>query len=146
MKEEEEGVLSFYLLILTKESETRSENELQEIIENHPWRNIPVTPLIMDVHRFNGFLIKANPFAIRVYYNGKLYYDAETIPLAIPNEFNEKLAMEALSPKVDRKFKLAFEFVSGAELYIVRKNYALAAFNLHQAAEQMFRLIKMSGI
>jgi len=33
-------------------------------------------------------------------------------------------------------YQRALEFYAGAELYIIRKQYALAAFHLHQCAEQ----------
>ncbi len=129
---------SFFLLILTKETETRLIDELQDIIEHRLGLLIPLTALVIPVHEFNGWLMKNHPFAARAYHEAKLYYDAGITPLAIPDKLYETSLSLLIKEKLVQRSKQAVEFMAGAELFALRKQYGLAAFNLHQSAEQLY--------
>lgn len=60
------------------------------------------------------------------------------MPLAIPNQYDEADTKKMLCEVSDKYVAHAAEFISGAELFMLRKRYALAAFHLHQAAEQLY--------
>ncbi|GAC1425253.1 MAG: hypothetical protein NVSMB7_01520 [Chitinophagaceae bacterium] len=134
----EHFVDSVYLLVLAAETETRSNDELQDIIEHRTAQNLDITVYVLPVHQFNDWLMKDHPFATRVYQQAILFYDAGITPLAIPNGYNEtgskKMLLEVLVAHTTR----AAGFISGAGLFMARKQYALAAFHLHQAAEQIY--------
>ena len=131
-------VISFYLLVLAAESDTRSNDDLQDIIEHRSGHNIDITAFVLPVHQFNDWLIQDHPFASRVYHQASLLYDAGITPLAIPDQYNEAVAKQILRSTLDTHTAQALEFISGAELFMVRKRFGLAAFHLHQAAEQIY--------
>jgi HEPN domain-containing protein len=134
----EHSVDSFYLLVLAAETDTRSNDELQDIIEHHPAHPMNITAFVLPVHQFNDWLIKDHPFATRIYQQASLFYDAGITPLAIPNEYNETGTKKTVREVLETHTAQAVEFISGAELFILRKQYGLAAFHLHQAAEQLY--------
>ena len=75
------------------------------------------------------------------FHHAKLFYDAEKIPLAIPNEYNIEEVRKKLLREFELSLGIAGEFLSGAELFKLRKQFPLAGFNLHQSAEQLFSAI-----
>jgi uncharacterized protein len=134
----EHAVDSFLLLVLAAEAETRSTDELQDIIEHRSEHQTGITAFVLPVQQFNDWLIKDHPFATRVYQQAGLFYDAGITPLAIPNDYDEPASKKILREVMDTHTAQAIEFISGADLFIIRKQYALAAFHLHQAAEQLY--------
>jgi HEPN domain-containing protein len=135
---EEHIIEALNILVLTTESEKRSSDELQDIIENRLDIRIPTTAFVMQAVQFNGWLKKDHPFALKVALNAKLYFDAGKIPFSVPNAINELAAKEILRGDLEQKIRKAVEFLAGAELFIVRKQFEMAAFNLHHAAEQVY--------
>jgi HEPN domain-containing protein len=131
-------VVSFYLLVLAAETDTRSNHDLQDIIEHRSGHNIDITAFVLPVHQFNDWLIQDHPFASRVYQQASLLYDAGITPLAIPGVYNEAATTEMLRSILDTHTAQALEFIAGAGLFMLRKQYGLAAFHLHQAAEQIY--------
>jgi len=93
---------------------------------------------VLPVHEFNNWLMTDHPFAVKIYHEAYLCFDAGITPLAIPNEYKGSPANEKLRTTLDINIARATEFISGAELFVVRKQYALAVFHLHQAAEQLY--------
>lgn len=126
------------ILVLTGESEKRSHEELQDIIENRLGLQIPVTAFTVRAGQFMGWLNKDHPFAVKVVNMAKLYYDAGNFPISMTKEYNESAANDLLLWELEQKTNRAGEFLAGADLYIVRMQYELATFHLHQAAEQMY--------
>jgi uncharacterized protein len=136
--EEEHLVEAMNVLILTGESEKRSNDELQDIIENRSNLGIPLTAFVMQASQFNIWLKKEHPFALKVSQNARLCFDSGSISWSVPDKLNELAAKEDLREEFEHKIRKAVEFLAGAELFIVRTQYEMAAFNLHQAAEQIY--------
>jgi HEPN domain-containing protein len=136
--EEEHLVEALNVLILTGESEKRTNDELQDIIENRSNLRIPLTAFVMQAGQFNIWLKKEHPFALKVFQYARLCFDRGSISLSVPDKFNELAAKEVLREEFEHKIRKAVEFLAGAELFIVRIQYEMAAFNLHQAAEQIY--------
>jgi uncharacterized protein len=135
---EEHLIEALNVLILTSESEKRSNDELQDIIENRSNLGIPLTAFIMQVGQFNIWLKREHPFALKVFQNARLCFDRGNISLSVPDKLNESGAKEVLREEFEHKIRKAVEFLAGAELFIVRTQNEMAAFNLHQAAEQIY--------
>jgi uncharacterized protein len=135
---EEHIIEALNILVLTGELEKKSNDELQDIIENRLDIRIPTTAFVMQAAQFNGWLKKEHPFALKVFKNARLCFDAGRIPFNIPDNFNELAAKEILEEDLEQKINKAIEFLAGAELFIVRKQFEMAAFHLHQAAEQIY--------
>jgi HEPN domain-containing protein len=126
------------ILVLIRESERRPNEELQDIIEHRLSIQIPVTAFVMQFGQFDSWLKKDHPFALKVIHHAKLYYDAGNIPLAAPDENNELAANDFLVWDLEQKTNKAVEFLAGADLFIVRNQFEMATFHLHQAAEQIY--------
>jgi HEPN domain-containing protein len=135
---EEHLIEALNILVLTSESEKRSNDELQDIIENRLEIIIPVTAFVMQAVQFKEWLKKDHPFALRVVQNASLYFDACMIPLNVPDYYEELTAKEYLREELEHKIRKAIEFLAGAELFLVRRQFEMAAFHLHQAAEQIY--------
>ncbi len=134
-----QSTTSYDFLVLVSESSGRKNDELLNIIEHLcSANNLPVTAYVMRIHQFNEWAMNGHPFASKVYHKAFLCYDAHNIPLAIPNEYDESVKGKELLKEFSQHRQLATEFICGAELFTIRKNYALAAFNLHQATEQLY--------
>jgi uncharacterized protein len=136
--QEEYLIEGLNLLVLTGESDKRPGDEIQDIIEHRLGIQLALTAFVLPLQQFNNWLRKENPFAVQVYHKAKLCYDAGITPLFIPNTHNDKADKLLFSEELEQKTNKAIEFMAGAELYVVRKKYELAAFHLHQAAEQMY--------
>ena len=134
----ENAVEALNILVLAGESEKRLNEELQDIIEHRLNIQTPVTAFVMQALQFHEWLINEHPFAVKVIQKGKLFYDAGNIPLTAPEGYNEPAAKDFLSLELSRKTSKAIEFLAGAELFVIRKQFEIAAFHLHQAAEQIY--------
>lgn len=126
----------FYVLVLEEEQNNQQLNRLRDQIESvsHKW--IPVTAVAMAIHTFNTWLGEAHLFASWIMEQATVIYDTNKYNLATVKTPNEEV-LNCVHSKLmmDAKQK-ADAFLAGAELYKVRKEYKLAAFMLHQAAEQ----------
>jgi uncharacterized protein len=129
---------AFDLLILPGENERRTNDILQDIIENRCNEDSLTTALVLPVQQFNKWLMGGHPFASKVYHTAHLCYDAGNIPLAIPGDCNPVDTQNTLLQAFSRSIQVATEFISGAELFTIRRQFPLAAFHLHQAAEQLY--------
>ena len=64
--------------------------------------------------------------------------------LSIPQNTNDTID-KPLERKCREGLEKAGEFLAGSELYRLRKQYAMAAFMLHQSAEQALRTLIKAG-
>ena len=128
---------SFALLVLTHAGSNASETSMQDIIENRCRKLAAVTAIVFDMAHANLQLQKGNPFFYTVCKEGKLVYDAGRIPFAACTECVDALAlhttaMQALSTLMGT----AEAFLQGARFFAQGQSHKMAAFMLHQAAEQ----------
>jgi hypothetical protein len=76
----------YCLLALAAENEQRTNDMLQQIIENNCSAENNITAFVLPVHQFNKWLMQVHPFACKVYHNAQLCYNAGRVPLAIPDD------------------------------------------------------------
>lgn len=137
-----------YLLVLVTTTDGHTQACLQDKLEKRAEAVLPTTTLIIDMERFNQWLAAGHPWAACVRQRARLLYDRERIPFSQPGTVDE----EALKKDQDRLFRHSrtrvTEFLAGAELFRLRVKYCMAAFMLHQAAEQALRalLILRTGL
>jgi hypothetical protein len=74
---------NYYILVLTKRSERRSEAEVLDIILNRCRSYMPVTVIVHDIQYVNIQLAEGRYFFTTVCQTGILLYDAETVPLIV---------------------------------------------------------------
>ena len=122
---------SAYLLLIVIDSDAKTCTQIQSNLENILQSVATVTCWCISLTTFNEQLKYGDHFAGNVFTKAERLYVAEDaafetpvviIPLRLQSEWYQR----------------ALEFYAGAELYAIRKQYALAAFHLHQCAEQAF--------
>ncbi len=136
-KQERSWVSHYFLLLLTQGCDERRRNQLQDKIEQkvHP----PLTVLLLDFIQFSNWLEERHFFATTVRCRATLIYDAGLCPLAEVPGKEEKTDRDQ---QLCRSSRTAIEeFLAGADLYILRGQWRLSAFMLHQAAEQALRAL-----
>lgn len=137
-----------YLLVLVEKEDDHSLNNSQDKIEGALEQFLPVTAIVFSDMQFCKWLLEGHSFAAAVYERGFLLYQKDEVPLPFPAIVNEEeLKKETEKLFAQTKTKVQ-EFLAGADLFTIRVQYKMAAFMLHQAAEQALRamLILHTGL
>lgn len=124
-----------YLLVLVPAGRQKELDAIQDHIEHHPQLEIPVTALVFTTQQFGQGLAAGQVFACRVLEHADLLFDTG-IALPAATAVNREEWEEKNRRACARARNLATEFLAGAELYRLRRQNAMAAFMLHQSAEQ----------
>jgi Uncharacterized conserved protein related to C-terminal domain of eukaryotic chaperone, SACSIN len=128
-------ITHYYLMVLTRSRDNRCFDALQDVIESRCRHATPITVFIEAVHVFNHWINAGHPFACQVVKNGILVYDAGVAPLDAPAANCMEADITQQVKEFNRWNKQVIEFLAGTELYLLRKQFGLSAFLLHQAAE-----------
>ena len=131
-------VTGYYLLVLIDNNQGRSNEAWQDTIEHRCRAVTPVTAWVLTITRFADWLEAGQPFAVKVYTAGLLCYDAQKVWLPEPPEMEAAEIEDALCRECMHYMKRSAEFLKGSEQYYLRRQFRLAAFLLHQAAEQAY--------
>jgi HEPN domain-containing protein len=133
-------VLQYHFLALLPMGGEGLLNTLQDKIETACRPIAAVTAVALSMKQFNEWLHDGYSFAHHIYHNALLCHDAGAIGFAAPGKYHHPAA-RVLKPWRKR----ANEFLAGAQQYINRREYPLAAFMLHQAAEQSLIALIMTA-
>lgn len=125
---------AFWLLILITGDDKRLKMYQDEIVQKCSL-GTAVSCVVMQTSTFVRWLNEKDPFALTVLLNAPFIYNT--------NPELEEWKMEAvvaIIPDTDKKafqkcFNLCNEYLAGAELFTVRKQYRLALFMYHLATE-----------
>jgi HEPN domain-containing protein len=133
---------NYIVLVLLENLNNKEPHEWQDKIEN---QGIPVTSIVLSVYTFNEWLKAGHRFAINVQQSAEILYDSGSLQLqashtATPHD--EQIGIEKYWRDGITKAK---EFLAGSELYRIRKQFAMAAFMLHQSAEQSLHTLLKVG-
>ncbi|SRR5258708_35683102 len=131
----------FDLLIVTNRPDRRSDYELQDLIENRCRDVASVTPIIHDITYVNRQISARQYFFSMIFLEGILIYDAGTIALekpALPDFEEVRLTAEK---DFERWAGQANAFFNSARFNLQHKEWKIAIFLLHQAAEQIYQAI-----
>lgn len=132
----------YIVLVLLENLNNKEPHEWQDKIEN---QGMPVTSIVLTMQTFKEWLKQGHPFAVTVQQSAEIIYDSGNQQwlfshTAIPNAEHhiiEKYWREGMTK--------AKEFLAGSELYRIRKQFAMAAFMLHQSAEQSLHTLLKLG-
>ena len=122
----------YYVLVLVDDDANCA--VLENKLENSCRQFIPVTALVLHTAIFVEWLFAGHSFAVRVQQRAVLLYGeaisfhAVPIATAVTTADTEKQKQQGVQKVTS--------FFAGAELYLLRKEYKMAAFMLHQCAEQ----------
>jgi uncharacterized protein len=141
-------VTHYYLLVLVEKEDDYSLNSVQDKIEGAVQPFLPVTAIVLSGAQFSKWLLEGHPFACSVHQNGYLLYQKNELPLPHPPTVNDEAVKKETAQLFTQTKTKVQEFLAGAELYTIRVQYKMAAFMLHQAAEQALRtlLIMNTGL
>ncbi len=120
-------------------------HEWQDKIENHCRALLPVTTMVLQRARFEEWLTEGHPFATAVQQQAVVLYHSGTAPLPEAAPARPGATGQGEEKQWREGLEKAEEFLTGSELYRLRKQYTLAAFMLHQSAEQALRILLERG-
>jgi HEPN domain-containing protein len=130
-----------FLLVLIPNLCNKELHEWQDKIENNCKCLMPVTALVLQTATFEEWLRSGHKFALTVAQSAAPVYDAGNISLAIPQNVANTITGKDCEKQYTDGLMKAKEFLAGAELYRIRKQHTMAAFMLHQSAEQALRTL-----
>lgn len=134
----------YFLLILMDDLANKELHEWQDKIETHCKALMPATILVLQKHIFEDWLKDGHPFATSVQQSAVVIYNSGSYNLPVSQANNDVTSKEREKHLAEGLTK-AKEFLAGSELYRIRKQYAMAAFMLHQSAEQALRSLLKVG-
>ena len=138
-------VNGFYLLILIPSFNGKEQYEWQDQIEQRCSHLFSVTTIVLKTATFTEWVAKGHPFAHAVLESAPLIYTDNGISFAAPSEPNPDLIAKANQECYQAAVKRANAFLAGAQLFTLRKEYPMATFMLHQAAEQSLQSLLKIG-
>ena len=119
-----------YLLFIVIDTDTKECTQIQGRLETILQPVAAVTCWCLPLSTFNEMLLQGKYFACTVMSHAERLFiagDAEIVTSFVAPHFNQYQSVW---------YQRALEFYAGAELYSIRKQYAMAAFHLHQCMEQ----------
>lgn len=132
--------LSHYaVLVLVNKKSSLPLHDLQDRIENSCRPFIPVTAMLMHLELFIDWLQQGKPFAATIAERAVLVYNRDEIPLPPPGTLPENENKD--DSLLVRQQEMVTAFIHGAALYIQQKQYHIAMFMLHQAAEHALHVL-----
>jgi len=137
----------YFFLILVSKLGDKPVYQLQDEIEQHCNTMMPVTTIVLETKTFQEWLSEGRFFAAKVYHAAVCLYDGGNIHLMAPiadeskKEAEHKIIKTAYSNGLNKTEK----FLASAEILRVSKQNNMAAFMLHQAAEQALHTILRIG-
>jgi uncharacterized protein len=135
---------SYDLLIVTRRGDRRYDHEVQDIIENRCRMHTPVTVLIHDIDYVNSRLSEGHYFFSMLSREAILLYDAGNIPLVKGGLPDLPRIKEAAQKDFERWRRQAGAFFKSALFNMQQKEWRVAAFLLHQAAEHTYQAILLA--
>lgn len=131
----EEPPAGYFLLLLTRPGERRTDDVIQDMLEQRNRFRIPVHLIVYSAKAFYQWLKAGQFFAIQVIQEAPLLYDAGITKIPAPGYTLLEQNLEKQQEQAQLGYKRSAAFMSGADQFIEREEYRLAAFLLHQAAE-----------
>jgi len=138
-------IADYILLILMENLNNKETHEWQDKIETHCKASIPVTTIVLQTTTFEEWLKEGHQFAANIQQSAVVIYDSGDYNLPVLQTVNHDVAIITIEKCLTDGLTKAKEFLAGSELYKIRKQHAMAAFMLHQSAEQALRTLLKVG-
>lgn len=135
---------AYDLLVITRQGDRRSDYELQDVIENRCRDEVAVTALVHDIDYVNRRLIEGQCFFSMTVLEGILLYDSHRIPLAGARLPDWEQVRWMAERDFDRWNRQAKAFFRSAAFNQGEKEWKVAVFLLHQAAEHSYQAILLA--
>lgn len=138
-------IADYILLILMENLANKELYEWQDKIETHCKALMPVTTIVLQKNTFEEWLKEGHPFATSVQQSAEVIHNTGSSNLSISQTVNHDATINSIEKYWTDGLTKAKEFLAGSELFRVRKQHAMAAFMLHQSAEQALRTLLKVG-
>ena len=135
------GLGAFDLLVITSREESRSDYEIQDIIENRCRGHAAVTILVHDIDYVNRRMMEGQYFFATIAHSAILLYDTGDIPFPKITPPDLTHVRKQAERDFERWGLQARAFFQSAVFNQQRREWRVAIFLLHQAAEQMYQAI-----
>jgi HEPN domain-containing protein len=109
---------------------------MHDKIESRCQSFLPVTVIVLDANHFKDWLQEGHPFACKVYKIAECIYNADNVIFQEPKAVDEQELNTKDTALFNQGINKVQEFLAGADLFRIREQNKMAAFMLHQAAEQ----------
>lgn len=134
-----------FVLVLIQNSPGTKSHETQDRIENSCKSLTQVTAIVLQYTLFEEWVAEGHPFARTVLRSAILLYNEGNLLLPVSISANPETSVKTGEELSREGLVKAKEFLAGATLFQVRKQPAMAAFMLHQSAEQALQNILRTG-
>jgi uncharacterized protein len=134
----------YFFVVLKQPGDTTPNDLAQEKAERHKSDCTSITTFVFAMEQFADWLQHAQPFATRIGHEGLLCYNAGKSTLPAPTAYDPHAMQERILTDCRFYHGQAGAFMVAAELYLLRQQYPLALFNIHQAAEQCYMAVIQS--
>ena len=134
-----------FLLVLMQDLSNKELHEWQDKIESNCKSLMPVTVIVLQTVTFQEWLKTGNRFACAVWQSAAPIYNSGNLSWAVPGDNPTTVIDKDDERRYTEGLTKAKEFLAGSELFRVRKQHAMAAFMLHQSAEQALRILLKAG-
>lgn len=141
-----EFISAYFLLVLARQDVDTTIVKCQERIEQLCQAIVSTTCLLVDTGIFNQWLYEGHGFAKAVVSSIEPIYKAENICLGPIGENNSEIEKKKRETHYREGLSRSQEFIAGAELFRIRKQYKLAMFMLHQSVEQVLGTMVKIGM
>ena len=147
------GVKTFYisdydLLVVTKRRLGERESTINTRIKDRflygKDAEFHTRPQIINesISKLNNAISECWYFYVDILEQGVMLYDSGEYELVTPRDLNYAEIKEMAQKYFDNKFIIASDFLDGA-LYNDKRKYKMASFNLHQAAENYLKTVRL---
>jgi len=137
-------LVSYDLLVVTRRGDRRYDYEVQDIVENRCHFSTAVNVLVHDIDYVNEQMSAGHYFFSFVLREAILLYDAGTIPLTEGRQPDLALIRALAEKDFQRWWLRATAFLKNALFSKQQQEPKIAAFLLHQAAEQAYQAILLA--
>ena len=134
-----------FFLVLIQDPANKELHEWQDKIENNCKSVMPVTTIVLQSTTFEEWLKAGHKFAGAVLQSASSIYDSGILSWTIPPDFSNAVTIKDCERQYREGLTKAKEFLAESELFRIRKQHAIAAFMLHQSAEQALRALLRTG-
>lgn len=131
-------ISDYDFLVVTRNNVDNAASQESQIVNIADQYNPSVNLEIHDVEYIDKGLEIGEYFFVDIIKEGIVLYDSGRVVFAEPRELSFFEKREKAERYFDVWFPQGNEFILGSQFFAARKNFKLAAFNLHQAAENLY--------
>jgi len=136
----------YFLLVIVGDTQDKPLYEWQDKMEQYLKDHCRVTVIVLDTTTFKEWLANGHKFATNVMELGVPIFKKDGVQFSLGHRHPSSISSKTDERVFQEGITRAKEFLAGAELYILRKQFRLAVFMLHQATEHSLSTLVKTAI